>query len=419
MDADNEIESLGGDENNPIEGEEDVAFSRRTGQRLIDDLAYVIEIDSDLTLISWGGNSTSPLLQALANEEWEEIGRAISSNINFHALQIMDGALDDHKMTYLFKGLTASKSIRELILHENGLSAAGLSSMESFLYNSKNLRLLKLVGNNIGSEGFNYLLQALFDINIVETMNCSQCGIESIQIDNNCVPRSLVKLVLGDNNIDASGCKELAKLLEGKESALEILGLENNKIGDEGVVILADALKKNTTLKSLHLNGIGMSTKGRLSLLALVNDISTIKATLHSNHTLTTITKENIEDEGKDFFADCFIEMALAFNRQYIGNFEVAGKEKLIRTQLGLQTRKLMAYIQGVQQSLYSQINPLHLPEVLSVIGRRLKVGELNTALRTFIVELLETVNRKKCLQQKMEYHLAQVEQIRAELEVI
>ena len=78
-----------------------------------------------------------------------------------------------------------------------------------------------------------------------------------------------------------------------------------------------------------------------------------------------------------------------------------------------------MANIQGVKQPLYSQINPLHLPELLSVICRRLEVGELNTALRTFIIELLKTVNRKKCLQQKMEYHLAQVEQIRAELEAI
>ena len=101
----------------------------------------------------------------------------------------------------------------------------------------------------------------------IEGIICNQCGVESIEIDNDCVLRTLTHLHLDDNNINANGCKGLAKLLEGKESALKYLDLKRNKIGDEGVIILADALKNNTSLKALDIEGNDISTKGRLSLL--------------------------------------------------------------------------------------------------------------------------------------------------------
>ena len=58
---------------------------------------------------------------------------------------------------------------------------------------------------------------------------------------------------------------------------------------------LADALKNNTSLRALDLRGNDMSTKGRLSLLMLLNDVSTINATLHSNHTLTKIMWDDVD----------------------------------------------------------------------------------------------------------------------------
>ena len=80
-----------------------------------------------------------------------------------------------------------------------------------------------------------------------------------------------------------------------------------------------------------------------------------------------------------------------------------------------------MAGVQGVRQAFFSQIDPLHLPEVLSLVCRKFLFEDFYVAIRIreSIVEVLATVNRKKCLQQKMEYHIAQVEMIKAELEAI
>eukprot|EP00984_Skeletonema_dohrnii_P029044 scaffold19351_cov100-Skeletonema_dohrnii-CCMP3373.AAC.1 len=64
---------------------------------------------------------------------------------------------------------------------------------------------------------------------------------------------------------------------------------------------------------------------------------------------------------------------------------EEAGREKMIQTQLHSETRATLAAHQGVNHSLYSEINPLHLPEVLALIGRRHGQGELYVALRSSI----------------------------------
>ena len=60
-----------------------------------------------------------------------------------------------------------------------------------------------------------------------------------------------MSLDLDGNNINADGCRGLAKLLQGANATLTTLRLENNEIDDEGVAILVDALQNNTSLETL------------------------------------------------------------------------------------------------------------------------------------------------------------------------
>eukprot|EP00984_Skeletonema_dohrnii_P009275 scaffold3538_cov86-Skeletonema_dohrnii-CCMP3373.AAC.8 len=99
-----------------------------------------------------------------------------------------------------------------------------------------------------------------------------------------------MKLILSRNNINADGCREVAKLLKGGDSMLTTLDLSNNKIDDDGVEILVDALQSNASLKTLNLReNNDISNQGKISLLKLVIDISSIKATLQSNYTLEVV----------------------------------------------------------------------------------------------------------------------------------
>ena len=90
------------------------------------------------------------------------------------------------------------------------------------------------------------------------------------------------KLVFGKRWIafPGRGCRytpELGglQLLQGDDATLTQLYLERNKIGDDGVGILVDALQNNKSLTTLNLlENDDISTEGQIKLLKLVNDIS-------------------------------------------------------------------------------------------------------------------------------------------------
>lgn len=79
------------------------------------------------------------------------------------------------------------------------------------------------------------------------------------------------------------------------------------------------------------------------------------------------------------------IDNALEIHRNYEYDLEAAGREKVIQTQLHSGTRAQLANLQGIGHSVYSEIHPLHLPEVLALIGERHGLGELYVAFKSSI----------------------------------
>jgi hypothetical protein len=348
-------------------------------------------------------------------------------------LDLRYGALNDHKMTFLFSGLTRSSTIYEMVLYRNEFSVEGVRSMVPFVQNSNKLSLLDLDDNNIQSVGFNVLLRALRD-SPIEHLQCNNNDIESIEINHDHIPRYLKFLLLCGNRINADGCRGLATLLQGGNSTLKKLDLDDNQIDDEGVEILVNALQSNTHLEELSLSiNDGISFEGAKLCLRLVNDISSIKATLQSNHTLRVLEFEDtsnhtlrvLEFEDTDYgdYDDVNTQIQLHINKAVRINrdkgSEAAGREKVVLTQLHSGTRAKLANFLGVDRSLYSEINPLHLPEVLSMVGRYHGHGELYTALKSSIAGVISTVNRKEFIQQQMSYYATRLEELGAELAAI
>ncbi len=351
--------------------------------------------------------------QNMSGNHWEQLGLGISSNnhvreLEFHALR---DTLNDETMSSFFRGLTGSNSIEEVRLMYNDFGVEGARSMVPFLQNASNLTSLNFTKNNIGSEGFNLLWRALRD-SPIEMLSCGGCGIESIEIDGDHVPKNLTKLFVYDNMINTDDCYELAKLLQGGHSMLKRLDLEYNSIDDEGITVLANALQSNTSLQNLELRGNKICVEGMTSLLKLVNDISSIKATLmNSNHTLQIAV-------GKDTNGiHLHIHAATTINRK--NNTAAAGRAKVIHTQLNSTKRAELAHLQGVDRSLYSEIDTLHLPEVLALVGKSHGHSEFFLALHASVTGLISTVNKKLCIQQQRDYHLAKAAELDAELEAM
>ncbi|KAL7437140.1 hypothetical protein ACHAXM_005554 [Skeletonema potamos] len=75
----------------------------------------------------------------MTDEEWEAFGRDISNNTHLKELDLRYGALNDHKMSFLFRGLTRSSTIKEMVLYRNEFSVEGVRSMVPFVQNSNKL----------------------------------------------------------------------------------------------------------------------------------------------------------------------------------------------------------------------------------------------------------------------------------------
>ena len=65
------------------------------------------------------------------------------------------------------------------------------------------------------------------------------------------------------------------------------------------------------------------------------------------------------------------------------------------------------------------EIDPLHLPEVLRLVGNNQCQGDLYTALKSSIAGVISTVNRKECLKQQRGYHNAIIAEHSAKVEAI
>lgn len=373
----------------------------------------------------WYGRS-----RKLTNEIWEQLGQDIANNDYLNELSLGGGVLDDQKTTYFFRGLTRSKSItytnfgtshffmrRNII---NGFGVDGLRSMVPFLRNANKLKKLVLSGNRITSEGFNVLFRALRD-SPIEELWCANCGLDSIEIDSDNIPTNLTDLSLDQNKIAADGCREVAKLLQRGNSTLTDLHLDYSKIDDDGVEILANALKRNTSLRVMGLVGNrGMSLESAKHVLKLLYDVSSIEGTLQSNHTVVSITSSNLSDLP-DF--GWRILDALQINKMHQDDPKTGGKTKVINTQLRSVRRREMCRLQGEAEksdaSLYSEINPLHLPEVLAIVSRHHEPREFHLAVRSSIVALFSTANRKMCLQQERAHYAAKVREFTAKMEMV
>ena len=328
--------------------------------------------------------------------------------------------------------------------------------MVPFLQNANNFTGLDLSNNNIQSRGFNTLLRELHDSPIKRLcLVCNSCGIDSIDINNEHIHRRLSGLSLSENSINTNGCcelaklqhlttlrlkgniinsegcRELAELLQGSDSSLKWLDLQNNKVDDEGVSILVDALQSNKSLAHLDLRGnVEISNQGLVMLLKLMNNISSIKATLQSNHTLRDLKVIDINYHRRNyrqpFDADEKLQQLIEvasymavkiYSKSKEDDRIAAARKKVIQTQLHSAKRTELAEIQGVSHSLYSEIDPLHLPEVLALVGKHHGQGELYMALKSSIAGVISTVDMEQRLIRRIAEQRAKIVECRAEIE--
>ena len=96
--------------------------------------------------------------------------------------------------------------IKVLGLGDNGFTAEGVNLLSPVLESHKYLQCLLLNGNSIGDDGADYLLKAIRDRGLLDTLNLSNCGIKTCAWASRLrVMTKLSTLGLGHNRIDDDG----------------------------------------------------------------------------------------------------------------------------------------------------------------------------------------------------------------------
>ena len=233
----------------------------------------------------------------LGSEGLTILASFLAVNTKLRVLILSDNNIGDAGLEALADALVRNRALRVLSIAKNtAITVTGARSLSRILESgTSRLQDLRLDGVNISYEGWSILAGALPINNSLVSLSLQNWwGGESIGDDE------LRALTLGlsqnshlkslnlskNTAITASGLRFLEEYLGSPSCALEDLSLFGINIGDKGARALADALRRNSSLKTLYFSERGITLKGWKSFLKLVCDSSSPNSLYLSNHTL-------------------------------------------------------------------------------------------------------------------------------------
>jgi hypothetical protein len=108
----------------------------------------------------------------------------------------------------------------------------------------------------------------------------TKCEILSVILQSD-----ISRINLGYNNIDSLGAIKIAEYLV-YDPPIEELCLRYNQLNDDDVILISQALKRNTNLHRMFLHSNNITSIGAKALFTCVFDGSNLNAISESNHTL-------------------------------------------------------------------------------------------------------------------------------------
>ena len=218
--------------------------------------------------------------------------------------------LDDEGATQIAKALMDPTSkVENLLLLENNIGCEGATAIAKAVAMNSKLRCVALVDNKIGKDGAMAIVNALKLNSTLQTLDlaCNRIGDEGaaaiakamVEINTryNATLQALWNLLSHQTTgvytakVMAQAWKESLK----HSSALEILNIRNNQIGNAGATAFAEVLKINSTLQQLILaqnSDIGDETASAIAQALKTN--STLEAIWLPRNTISQALHDRI-----------------------------------------------------------------------------------------------------------------------------
>jgi hypothetical protein len=237
---------------------------------------------------------------------------------------------DNGHLSIIFEGVAASQSIRTLdVAACKNISLQDIAALA-------NLETLYLSKCTFGRGVFTAFMAALMP-------NGRLHGLHSLGL-NNC-------------RVDNARVEVIAQMLRSN-SSLKVLNLSTNPIGDEGAILLADVFSNPITVTNLSLRGCGIGNVGAIALAGLLKKNTKIKAVdLRSNA---------VADEGRQALLkaslwNTFLEWL------YIGDgLGRRDQRRMSRTLMINRYRKIY-----LEQDHHSTISPYLYPRIFANVSNK------------------------------------------------
>ena len=223
-------------------------------------------------------------------------------------LEDEDEILSKENLEAFCSGLSHNRSLRFLMMEDFDFDRARMEILRPFVVENYNLTDLRLHSCGVDNQDIQMLSNAfclrstpssIKSIAITGPIINNESVQGIVELSNNCP--HLKKLDLSYSRIRDQGCNELAVLLQNPESKLKCLHLNDNYIGNEGALVLANAIAGNNTLKRLDLDhslGDAITASEWDGFLGILCNSSSINATFQSNHTLMRMWHHRFHLDG-------------------------------------------------------------------------------------------------------------------------
>jgi len=161
-----------------------------------------------------------------------QLAKKLTLNVNVPKLDLSNQQLTDAQIMLLFEHLLANPNdpITDLILDNNAITDESAKTIAKFLEKpNTRLKVLSLAGNSISNKGIEYIANVLKKNTCLEVLN------------------------LDFNKIESEGAIALSTVFRNPFSKLLCLSLNSNLIGIDGLTVIATQIKNNSVIIDLEI----------------------------------------------------------------------------------------------------------------------------------------------------------------------
>ena len=252
-------------------------------ENILNSLLYIIKNLKYIKILNLENNK-------LADSQLKIICEEIKDNKTIVALFLGKNNFQSSGGLYLADLLSTNKTIERLFLGHNQITSSGFSGLLTILTNTNHrVNCLDLSNNNFSTNDFEELSSFLAKNPLLMSLNLSGNKMEM---------QSAVELGAALNNVNNIKTLNLSNMSIAPEAipnllkslCVEEIILDDNPIGEIGIIMFSKALIKNKTLKKLSLKNTDLSSIGLQHLLI----------SIQGNTTITEIHIENnaIDENG-------------------------------------------------------------------------------------------------------------------------